>query len=162
VTYQKPTYLLNAMRRKPRRIEDNYQITVANFLACMFRDALFTIAPSGMKLNHSIAKRLKAMGYRAGTPDIMIFEARGGYFGLHIEMKRPKDIDTDAGCLSAVQKVWRDEATKRGYQYVMCRGSEEACAAVTRYMAGSVTRVVNDPRIVAGEQADRVGGTNNE
>ncbi len=42
-----------------------------------------------MKLGKRVAGRFKAMGYWAGTPDIMIFEPRWEFHGMFLELKMP-------------------------------------------------------------------------
>jgi hypothetical protein len=114
------------------QIEQHDQIIVANWLT--EHGIFYTIAPSGMKLPIGVAKRLKAMGYRAGTPDLMIFEPRNIYHGLFVEMKRPAILGKDQGRVSQKQKEFGDEAIKKNYVFIVCWGSDDAITQIDRYL----------------------------
>ena len=49
--------------------------------------------PNGGKRNAAEAARFKAMGVKAGVPDLCLPVPRGGYAGLYIEMKYGKKQD---------------------------------------------------------------------
>ena len=107
-----------------KRKESDLQISVANWIRLQYPKTLWTISPSGMKLGKRVAGRFKAMGYLAGTPDIIIFEPRGNYHGLFIEIKMP------GGKPSLGQDLFCIEALKRNYVAWICpKGftSEDDC-----------------------------------
>lgn len=104
------------------------QIAVANYLKYKHPQALFTIAPSGMKLPIGVAKKMKAMGYRAGTPDMMIFEPRGQYNGLFLELK------TKRGILSPLQQEFLSALDLRGYKTRVCYSYEQAVDEIECYL----------------------------
>lgn len=110
--------------------ETNIQVAVANYLKYKYSHVLFTIAPSGIKLPIYVAKMLKAMGYRAGTPDLIIFEPRNGYHGLFIEIK------TDIGKLSPLQSEFARLLDDRGYKTFVCYGYDSAIIAIDHYFRG--------------------------
>lgn len=112
--------------------EANEHVVVTRHLRIYYPDCLFTIAPNGMKLPISVASLLKLMGYRAGTSDILIFEARKGYHGLFIEMKKKK-----GGKVSSNQDTFRQEALDRGYKAVIAQGSQIAIAFIEDYLGPS-------------------------
>jgi hypothetical protein len=103
-----------------RHDETKIQIEVVNYLKIKFPNVLFTISPNGMKLPMLVAKRMKAMGYRAGTPDLIILEPRDDHHGLFIELK------TRTGTASYQQEDFMKMANARGYKVAMCRGYNEA------------------------------------
>jgi hypothetical protein len=71
---------------------------------------LFTASMAGnLKISRFAAVMKKRLGCKAGVPDIMIFEPRGNYHGLFIELKAGKNTASD------LQKEWRDALNKRGY-----------------------------------------------
>jgi len=109
--------------------EEHEQAAVVAFLREKYPDALFTIAPNGMKLPPSVAIRLSRTGYRAGTPDIMIFEPRGRFHGLFVEMKA-----TRGGEVSKPQVIFREALLARGYQSIICAGAGAARLCITEYM----------------------------
>lgn len=121
--------------------ETNIQVAVIDYLRNKYPNTLFTIAPSGMKLPIYVAKMLKAMGYTAGTPDIMIFEPRQNniivnsgtmkciYHGLFLEMK------THKGNLSELQEWFLHNLEARSYVVAVCFGYDSAIKVIDKYMA---------------------------
>lgn len=109
--------------------EEHEQAAVVAFLREKYPDALFTIAPNGMKLPPSVAIRLSRTGYRAGTPDIMIFEPRAGFHGLFVEMKV-----TRGGMVSEAQAHFLEHLRHNGYQAIVCAGAGAARLCITEYM----------------------------
>lgn len=116
-------------------IEHHEQVLVANWLRD--RKILFTASTQGMKLPFKVAVKLKAMGYRAGTADLLIFEPRGVYHGLFIEMKRPNipHLGIKKGKPSLEQIRFLVQAALRGYAAVFCYGSDDAISMISRYLA---------------------------
>ena len=105
------------------------QGTVIKFLRESFPTALFTIAPNGFRLHPRVARDLKDMGYRAGTPDILIFEPRAKYHGLFIEMKAQK-----GGVISPEQKAFIFLSRANGYAAAVCAGAQEAIPLIGAYL----------------------------
>jgi len=101
---------------------------VVDWLLRQYPDTLMTIAPNGIKLTMMQAVRFKMMGYKAGTPDILIFEPRGKYHGLFVEMKREKK-----GVVSDKQKEFLQRANDRRYYSVVCNGFESAKNVIDSY-----------------------------
>lgn len=108
--------------------EYHIQTAFVHWLRSQHPNILFTIAPNGMKLPIQVAKKMKAMGYLKGTPDIIIFEARKGFNGLLIELK------TEKGRLTKEQKIVIPMLNDRGYKTVICRSCEEAILTVEKYL----------------------------
>ena len=81
------------------------------------------------------AVKLKRLGCRAGTFDLMIFEPRPPFHGLFVEMKRPaiKDV-CSKGSVSPEQKTFANEAINRGYSAIICYGAEEAIREIEGYL----------------------------
>lgn len=117
--------------RNPRS-EASHQFSVVRHISIYYPDCLFTISPNGMKLPASVAIKFKLLGYRKGTSDIMIFEARKGYNGLFIEMKKRK-----GGKRSDDQKKFCQDALDRGYKAVFADGSTVAIAFIEDYLGVS-------------------------
>lgn len=116
------------------------QVCVSNYIKKMHPLVLFTISPQGMKLPIGVAKRIKAMGYCAGSPDIMIFCPRGEFHALFIEMKRPEKRDAfnnvwqTKGVMSAEQKHWIATLNTLGYKAVVCFSCDDAIKVVDKYL----------------------------
>jgi len=124
-----------------RKIEQQYQIAVVNYLRSAYPDVLFTIAPSGMKLSIGLAKKFKALGYKAGTPDLMVFKPyckdnKPLYHALFIELKTPKTVWSSKGIISEEQKDFIERLRALNYRAEVCYGSEEAFKVIDEYLKG--------------------------
>ena len=124
--------------------ETRIQVAVANYLKYKWPDVLFTIAPSGNKLAYKKGAQFKAMGYKAGTPDLMVFEPRQQFFqsfpscsgpgemriwhGLFLELK------TENGKLQDSQKDFIKALDARNYVAQVCYGYNKAIAALEGYL----------------------------
>jgi hypothetical protein len=79
---------------------------------------------------------LKAEGLRPGVCDLFLPVARGGYFGLYIEMK---DF---TGKLSENQKEFISAVEDQGYMCCVPYGAEEAQKNLQTYLDYPKTKVV--------------------
>ena len=105
--------------------------------------ALMYHVPNGGKRSKSEAARFRAMGVKAGVPDIFLPVKRSGhwltipadliapYNGLYIELKRQR-----GGTVSAAQKQWISDLREAGYAVEVCKGWEAAAAVITDYLEG--------------------------
>ena len=109
--------------------EEHEQAAVVAWLRLKYPSALFTISPNGMKLPKSVAIRLARMGYRAGTPDLIIDEPRGIYHGLRVEMKASK-----GGRVSDEQNTFLSALRQRGYAAYVCEGAAIAKQIIELYL----------------------------
>lgn len=113
---------------------------------CLFRWAAFQSGkypvlemmyhvPNGGKRSKAEAGRFKAMGVKAGVPDVFLpcgLQTESGvYFGLYIEMKRE-----EGGSVSAEQKEWVHKLRRQGYAAEVCKGWEAAAAMIVDYLEG--------------------------
>lgn len=87
--------------------------------------------PNGGKRRRTEAARFKAMGVKAGVPDLCLPVPKGGYHGLYIEMKRQ-----EGGKLSKDQREWIEGLDKNGYCVRRCDGARQAIAVLEAYMRG--------------------------
>jgi hypothetical protein len=85
--------------------------------------------PNGGYRNIKTAGRLKAEGVKPGIPDVMLLVARGQYYGLMIEMKRP------SGTLSPMQADWHYTFTKDGFKVAIATTWEMARDHILQYLA---------------------------
>lgn len=69
------------------------------------------------------------MGYEKGMPDLAIFEPRGAFHGLFVELKR-----TRGGTVSVDQRIMMARLRDRGYQVAVCKGATEAIDTITAYL----------------------------
>lgn len=100
---------------------------VANYLR--YKGVVFNHSPNEGKREVQYIAQLKAMGMRSGFPDFFIYEARGGYHGLAIELKRVK-----GGRVSDAQKQCLQELNDRGYKAEVARGFDEARQIIDDYL----------------------------
>lgn len=87
--------------------------------------------PNGGKRRRTEAARFKAMGVKAGVPDLCLPVPKGGYHGLYIEMKRQ-----EGGKLSKDQQEWIEGLDKNGYCVRRCDGARQAIDVLEEYMRG--------------------------
>tara|TARA_Y100000593_G_scaffold12280_1_gene22484 strand:+ start:398 stop:736 length:339 start_codon:yes stop_codon:yes gene_type:complete len=77
-----------------------------------------------------LSQRIKAKksGYKKGFPDLFIYEPRGSYHGLAIELK------TGYNKASKPQLRWQKELIKRGYKAEICTGIDEVLEVINTYL----------------------------
>lgn len=124
-----------------KRGEDTEQIGViewANWNRNRFPELrlLFHI-PNGGKRSKTEAAIFKAMGVKAGVPDLCLPVARGGFAGLYIEMKYGKNKPTDN------QKQWIADLKAEGYKVEVCYSGEEATRTLEAYLQHEKTLLIN-------------------
>jgi hypothetical protein len=105
------------------------QALLAQYISLQYPDLLYTASAGGMRTSIGTAKKMKRMGYKKGTPDMLIFEPKGNWHGLLIEMKREK-----GGALSESQKAFLDKAKGKHYYTAVCAGFDEAKKVIDNYM----------------------------
>ena len=96
---------------------------VAIWLRTSHRDILwrFDLA-ADVKTTIGVAMRFKEMNPHLGWPDLFISEARGGYHGLYIEIKKDRsEVFTKSGTLRKnrhirEQAIIHEELRRRGYR----------------------------------------------
>ncbi len=77
-----------------------------------------------------MSQRIKAKqtGYKKGFPDLFLYEARGDYHGLAIELKVGYNKPTKD------QLKWINELNKNGYMAKVCTGIDEALDVINKYL----------------------------
>jgi hypothetical protein len=119
--------------------EESEQISLVEELAFwrnQHKDLLFYAVPNGEWRHKATAGKLKAMGVMRGVPDLCFPMAKGGYFGLYIEMKRVK-----GGAVREDQKDWIEKLRGAGYKVEVCRGAAEAKKTIQEYLDLPPTKV---------------------
>lgn len=97
--------------------------------------------PNGGLRSKATAGRLKAQGVKSGVPDLAFPVARGGYFGLYIEMKRPAGPgNSRAGTTTKDQREWIEGLREQGYLVHVAFGWEQAARFLQDYLAQAPTR----------------------
>jgi hypothetical protein len=132
VTTYKKTYKKSNARRKPKpESESNQQEIVIKYLKLAYPDALYCASAGGMRTSYLQAVKMKRTGYVKGFPDLFIYEPRGAFYGLAIEMKKEK-----GGTASPEQKRWQEQLRNRGYASYICKGKDEAIKIIDEYFNG--------------------------
>lgn len=106
--------------------ETQEQIAVCQYLD--LKGYVYNHTPNEGKRSTTTARILKAMGMKKGFPDLMIYEPKGGFHGLAIEMK------AENGKLSKDQKKWLQILESKGYFATVCWGADAAIKLINIYM----------------------------
>ncbi len=116
--------------------EHDEQVAVVEYLYSRYPSALFWATPNGARLSGGPSKRarqmnaLKAEGFLPGVSDLIIFEPRGKYSCMFLEMKRRK-----GGTVSDNQLDFLEQVEQRGAFTAIAHGAADAIAAIDEYMS---------------------------
>lgn len=127
-------------RQKRQRSEHTEQAIFASRINVLHPEVLFFAVPNGGFRNKAEAVRLKDEGVKAGVFDLVVLEARGGYHGAVIEMKR---ADGGRG-LSPDQCKFRIQARDRGYFTITGNGVEKAWSLFEEYLSWARTEALEE------------------
>lgn len=109
-------------------LEEDEHLAVAEYLR--LKRVFFNHSPNEGKRQVQYVMKLKSMGMKSGFPDFFIYEPRGQYHGLALELKRVK-----GGVVSDHQKECLTKLSERGYKAVVCKGFDEAKKAIDSYLS---------------------------
>lgn len=96
--------------------------------------ALLHAIPNAGKRSPRTGAAMKREGLRAGCHDLALPVPRGGYGGLYIELKRPKEAGKAAGRTTQAQTDWLFALAAAGNMVVVCLGWESARAEIENYL----------------------------
>lgn len=120
---------LQNKRHKPHRQEESdIQMRLAFLLTTQYPDVIFTTSPAGVKLTIGQAMKMKRMGYRSGTPDLMIFKPTSQFKALFLEIK------TLGGKSQKNQVDLAERLNALGYKAVITYGFNEALQTIKEYL----------------------------
>jgi len=138
ITLDQFRHLAKKLPKKRGKPEDRLQIDVSEHIKSEYPDVIFTSESSGLFL--TTGQAVKAAKCRSGPklPDMMIFEPRGRYSGLLIELK-VKPVTLKDGSLSKDKHVQAQyKMLKRlqikGYCAFFAVGLEVAKRLIDDYM----------------------------
>ena len=108
--------------------EDKLQSAVVKYIQYKYPKVKYCSSIAGAYIS-SPAQRRKIVrnGYVRGKNDLDLFEARGGFFGLMLELKE-KAYPTKE------QKEWIDAMNERGYCARITRGIDETINVIDEYL----------------------------
>ena len=110
--------------------EENLQIACVRWFSMQYPQyaPLLHHSPNGGWRNLREAARFKAMGTKAGFPDLFFCYPTGSAYGLFIEFKTAKGRQSEA------QKQWEDACTRVWYLYKIVRSFDEFVEVMTEYI----------------------------
>ena len=109
--------------------EYEIQRRFAEYIDTEHPDVLWCASAGGARTSMNEAKRLKATGYKRGFPDVFVYEPRGAFHGLAIELKKDK-----GGRVSTSQKEWLKSLEMRGFKATVAKGFDEAVKVLELYL----------------------------
>lgn len=125
--------------------EHDEQVAVVDYLHTQYPDVLFWSIPNGARLASGKGPQsrrtagirmniLKAEGLLPGVLDLEIFEPRGGYSAMFLEMKR-----SDGGSGASDNQLWfiGQAEARNGYCFV-ANGFDEAKPVIDDYLNGRI------------------------
>ena len=77
---------------------------------------------------YSQRNKAKATGYKRGFPDLFIYEPRGSYHGLAIELK----VGYNKPTLEQIN--WANKLTERGYLAMTSNGLDQTIEIIETYL----------------------------
>ena len=122
------------MNRRRKTDEQDFQKAVATYLrlALPTPHAWFTAIPAGGggKTRGAI---LKGMGYRAGTPDMLVISRRHSIALGFVTVVIWLELKTGRAGLSKAQEQCRDDLIAAGCQWALCRELADVERALRRF-----------------------------
>ena len=97
--------------------------------------------PNGAVVSQRQRYKLVSEGLLSGVSDLVLPVARGGYFGMYLEMKREK-----GGRLSPHQKSFLEFVNLQGYYGIVANGLEDAIKKTMDYISLEPTKGERDGR----------------
>ncbi|QDP63178.1 MAG: hypothetical protein Unbinned5930contig1000_21 [Prokaryotic dsDNA virus sp.] len=109
--------------------EYELQKAVCRYMDYHKEKILYCGSAGGVRTSITQAKKMKATGYKKGFPDLFIYNPKGKYNGLAIELKVKGNYP------SKEQKEWLSRLTEQGYYAVCCKGFEDARTTIDNYFS---------------------------
>ena len=130
-------------RKRKVSEEDDLQTAVVTYLKLRYK-SLFCASLGGQYQKYESQRRkAKRTGYKAGFPDLFIYEPKGIYSGLAIELKTLKGTPYknngmykkkyDLGGDRYNQTEWLENLRLRGYQAQFVVGFDQAKEVIDNY-----------------------------
>ncbi len=122
-----------------KQSEKDLQKMVCEYLKLQYPNVIFNSDMAGVKLTMGQAVAAKNLRSHNGFPDLAIYEPRGGYKGLFIELKAEgqKLTKKDGSFVSEHLKEQNyiiEQLKKRGYYAIFCVGFVESKFVIDWYL----------------------------
>ena len=121
--------------------EEGEQIALCDYIRKNYPDVVFNSDHSGIRVGQGLANKVKKLHSENGIPDLTLSEPRGGYFGLHIEMKATGvTVFKKDGSLKKSDHLKQQysvliKLNTKGYFTCFCEGFDKAKEVVDWYMS---------------------------
>jgi hypothetical protein len=139
ITKQKAQHPLR-MKDVHKPKEKNLHTQVCQYLKMQYPKILFNSDAAGVRLTMGQAIQMKKLRAGNGYPDLMIFEPRGDFYGLFIELKREgeriwlKDNSPSTDDHIREQLGVLKQLNERHYFAVFAIGFDEAKTTIDEYL----------------------------
>jgi len=121
--------------------EESLHLAICRYIALQYPKAIFNTDLSGIRLTMGQSMAVKRMRSSNSFPDISIYEPRGPYFGLFIELKHMdarllrKDGYLVADDRIKNQNKMLHDLSERGYLARFCQGHDQTIELIEWYMS---------------------------
>lgn len=115
-------------KSKNKQPEYELQKAVCLYLDLKYPKVFYNGSAGGMRTYMSVAKKMKATGYKSGFPDIFLYEPKGVYSGLAIELK------VKGNYASPKQKEVLQLLNDRGYLAKVCTEFDQVKETIDSYL----------------------------
>ena len=123
-----------------KKDEFSEQKSLCQYISLQYPDVIFASDLSGIRLPQGLANKIKSLKCGRGIPDLFIYEPKGGYAGLAIELKATGVVThkKDGSLLSNDHLKEQEEMllklSEKGYLALFCIGFDNAKIIVDAYM----------------------------
>lgn len=126
--------------------EEKEQIALCQYMRLQYPSIIFSSDHSGIRVSQGLANKVKKLHSENGIPDLTIYEPRGGYYGLCIELKATGNSPfRKTGMLrdnEHLRKQWKMlmRLELKGYLAGFCTGFDEAKQTIDWYMTLAIEK----------------------
>ncbi|MBC8266356.1 MAG: hypothetical protein H8E84_05260 [Flavobacteriales bacterium] len=114
--------------------EDRLQSRVVRYIKETYPDVKYCSSIAGAYISSRVQRaKIVRNGYVRGKNDLDIYEARGGYFALFLELK-------ENAYPTKAQKDWIAAMNERGYYAEITRGYEQTINTIDKYLSMPQTK----------------------
>lgn len=119
--------------------EEALHAAVCRYIKYQYPNVLFNTDLSGVRLTPGLAGKVKHLRSGKGYPDLVIYEPRGEYHGLFIELKAEgeriwKRNGDPSNPHIAQQETTMNALRARGYACAFCIGIDQAIEEINTYL----------------------------
>tara|TARA_R110000824_G_scaffold15839_1_gene66452 strand:+ start:3988 stop:4362 length:375 start_codon:yes stop_codon:yes gene_type:complete len=121
---------MGVQRKRLDNPEERVQKAVVTYIKLAYPNSLYCASLGGIRTSFKQAVKAKATGYVKGFPDLAVYEPRGKYYGLFLEIKSDKKKYA-----TKEQRQWIEDLNKRGYYACVAKGFDATKEIVDNYFA---------------------------